>query len=87
MTGVNFFSADIDSLALVGMGVLRDTSEEYGDTPANISIDFTYAGPGKKMNYSGYFATAAPVPIPSAVWLLGSGLLCLVGLKRKFNNK
>jgi hypothetical protein len=28
--------------------------------------------------------TAAPVPIPAAVWLLGSGLLGLVGLRRRF---
>jgi len=27
---------------------------------------------------------AAPVPIPGAIWLLGSGLVGLVGLKRKF---
>jgi len=25
----------------------------------------------------------APVPIPSAVWLLGSGLVCLVGIRKK----
>jgi hypothetical protein len=25
-----------------------------------------------------------PIPIPSAMWLLGSGLACLVGLKRRF---
>ncbi|MEN6348685.1 MAG: VPLPA-CTERM sorting domain-containing protein [Syntrophomonas sp.] len=28
----------------------------------------------------------APVPIPAAVWLLGSGLIGLVGLRRKFSN-
>lgn len=28
----------------------------------------------------------APVPVPGAVWLLGSGLLGLVGLRRKFRN-
>lgn len=28
----------------------------------------------------------APVPIPDAVWLLGSGLIGLIGLKRKFKN-
>ncbi len=28
--------------------------------------------------------TYAPVPIPGAVWLLGSGLVGLIGLKRRF---
>ena len=27
-----------------------------------------------------------PIPIPSAVWLLGSGLVTLTGLRRKFRN-
>ncbi len=40
------------------------------------------------MNTPAYFALddlngAAPVPIPGALWLLGSGLIGLVGLKRK----
>jgi hypothetical protein len=30
------------------------------------------------------FTTAAPVPIPAAVWLLGSGLIGLVGLRRRY---
>jgi hypothetical protein len=29
--------------------------------------------------------SASPVPIPGAVWLLGSGLLGLVGIRRKFH--
>ena len=29
------------------------------------------------------FADVAPVPVPAAVWLLGSGLLALVGIKRR----
>ena len=28
----------------------------------------------------------APVPIPAALWLLGSGLIGLIGLRRKFSN-
>ena len=39
------------------------------------------------MNTPSYFAmddlNGAPVPIPGAVWLLGSGLLGLVGIRRK----
>jgi len=31
------------------------------------------------------FELMGPVPIPAAVWLLGSGLVGLVGIRRKFN--
>ncbi|BBO86536.1 hypothetical protein DSCO28_71020 [Desulfosarcina ovata subsp. sediminis] len=35
-------------------------------------------------NQEGYFAaTTNPVPIPGAVWLLGSGFLTLAGIRRK----
>jgi len=33
------------------------------------------------------FTTGAPVPIPGAVWLLGSGLVGLVGIRRKFKKE
>jgi len=33
-----------------------------------------------------YFELSNPVPIPGAVWLLGSGLLGLVGLRRRINS-
>ncbi len=39
------------------------------------------------VNTPTYFAiddiSVSPVPIPAAAWLLGSGLLCLLGVKRK----
>jgi hypothetical protein len=34
--------------------------------------------------YIDNFEYNAPVPIPSAVWLLGSGLISIVGIRRKF---
>jgi hypothetical protein len=35
-------------------------------------------------NQEGYFkATTSVVPIPAAVWLLGSGLLGLIGIRRR----
>ncbi len=34
-------------------------------------------------NYSMSYASTSPVPIPGAFWLMGSGLLGIVGLKRR----
>ena len=34
-----------------------------------------------------YNVTTAPVPIPSAIWLLGSGVMCLVGVRGRFSNR
>jgi len=31
--------------------------------------------------------TAAPVPVPPSVWLLGSGLVGLFGIRRRFSSK
>ncbi|QJB55338.1 hypothetical protein [Pseudodesulfovibrio sp. zrk46] len=51
-----------------------------------------YAGPALgivQIQFDGFYAMASleasPTPIPGAVWLLGSGLLGLVGLRRKFD--
>jgi hypothetical protein len=44
-------------------------------------------GSGYSMNTPGYFAmdnlTTSTVPVPAAVWLLGSGLLGLIGIRRR----
>lgn len=44
-----------------------------------VSIDWKASSPGDYIRV----ITAAPVPVPAAVWFLGSGLLGLVGLRRK----
>ena len=36
------------------------------------------------LNYTYDYTPAAPVPIPAAAWLLGSGLIGLVALKKRF---
>lgn len=48
-------------------------------------------GPGGPGDPSGLLVyglqgTAAPVPIPTTIWLLGAGLAGLLGLRRKFKN-
>ncbi|MHB8347923.1 MAG: hypothetical protein ACYDHM_12225 [Acidiferrobacterales bacterium] len=45
-------------------------------------VNFTNANPANQT--SAYFASnVAPVPVPAAVWLFGSGLLGLVGVVRR----
>jgi len=35
-------------------------------------------------DWTAFEAASAPVPIPAAVWLLGSGLVGLIGIRRRF---
>lgn len=35
-------------------------------------------------NFSYHYATFSQVPIPGAIWLLGSGLIGIVGIRKKF---
>ena len=51
-------------------GLLRISAHEATGTANDPKLTVSY--------------TPAPVPIPAAVWLLGSGLIGLVGLRRKF---
>ena len=48
-----------------------------------ITGDFLPGGGGGAPFYDDAFFDLRPVPVPAAVWLLGSGLLGLVGLRRK----
>ena len=56
--------------------MFNSMSIEWTSTPASSTIDFLTTGDCDKV---------APVPIPAAVWLLGSGLLGIVGIRRRKN--
>lgn len=61
------------------VGVLSESNEFF------TSISFTKSASGSdSFTISDFhYATAAPVPVPAAVWLMGSALLGLVGIGRK----
>ena len=46
----------------------------------SVTASSTYSG----WNVDNIVLEANPVPIPGAVWLLGSGLIAMVGIRRKF---
>jgi hypothetical protein len=66
-----------------GDGTLNMFSADIG-TGTNIMTSF-YTGLDDDVVFgaAGDSATVAPVPVPAAVWLLGSGLLGLIGIRRR----
>lgn len=58
-----------------------------GSPVSGISNDARWIGDGPYPGSNFYAArlTTTATPIPTAVWLLGSGLLAIVGLRRRFN--
>lgn len=84
--------ADSSSLNYVGnesnSGALSSVSKTFSLGPGLYSLVFGGAGrdvPGAATGFLGYQATltTAPVPVPAAVYLFGSGLVGLAGLARR----
>jgi hypothetical protein len=76
----------VDYMLNTSIGPIR----EYNPTAFNQFVDIPTTSGLLTLNnisYVDFQATASPVPIPGAVWLLGSGLIGLVGLRRKFFRK
>lgn len=71
------------------------TKKRIGETPANadgVELTVYDPGPGDPGDLPGFFQTYNiisdtptndPVPVPTAFWLMGSGLLGLVGVARR----
>jgi len=63
---------------------LTELGPVYG---LEFSLSSSDGGSGYSMNTPAYFAmdnlTTSQVPVPAAVWLLGSGLIGLIGIRRR----
>jgi hypothetical protein len=69
--------------------VSLDLSRFASGLDTKLSVLFFAGDTDNSSLHSGVFLdnvrlTASPVPVPGAAWLLGSGLACLVGLRRRF---
>lgn len=83
---INFASADT-YIADVHQGFT--TVLNLGEV-SNIGFQVELPGPANDYAWAGgtgaFSVDVAPVPIPAAVWLFGSGLIGLVGVRRKFRS-
>jgi hypothetical protein len=67
-----------DLFGLAGFNVLSIDS-----ATGNGTFILDYSGQGLGSPFGSAFVTEAVVPIPAAVWLFGSGLIGLVGMRKK----
>ena len=79
------FAGRYDSVE--GVLVHALTLSEYNGESSKESLPGTQSADWGTDWYLGvWVTTASPVPIPGAIWLLGSGLIGIVGIRRKFKN-
>jgi hypothetical protein len=68
-------SRTLDNAALGGTGTVLSTFSQVG-------VNGAFAGGDGRIGSPGRIANASPVPVPAAIWLLGSGL-GLIGAARR----
>ncbi|WDP90912.1 MAG: VPLPA-CTERM sorting domain-containing protein [Desulfobacter sp.] len=78
--------ADIYDIGTFTFNVRNDAAVANGETDFNFDFEDSMF-PNSTKQYCDAFlldvSSASPVPVPSAVWLLGTGLLGLAGIRRK----
>ena len=80
----------LGNLDFTGWTLINIPVEQYYDPgrPASIMISFNAGNTGDNLNPSGVFidavsVTESPVPVPTTILLLGSGLVAMIGLRKK----
>lgn len=80
--GSQGFSNSVSSLVLTVSGLGGNSVFATGVEPVAAHI-YAWDGISSDAKITGYATGHAPVPIPAAAWLLGSGVLGMIGLRRK----
>lgn len=74
---MNLSLYDLDDTLLGNVSSQKVLTADYGA----VAIGGKY-----KTTFNNFYLSGSPVPVPAAVWLLGTGLICLVGMRRKRNS-
>ncbi len=86
-TGSGFNAGDTSTYTISGISSLTANSFDFGSAPGSVGGGGTgsYLAAAHVQNTPGSSGSGwvAPVPLPAAVWLFGSGLMGLVGVTRR----
>jgi hypothetical protein len=80
LTNISYGGVNPDLVALASLGNGTQTSTFQFATPTSLTDLFTTSSSTTQTSFSG---SNSAVPVPTTVWLFGSGLLGMVGIARR----